>query len=101
MPEYDVAVIGSGTAAQNVAPRCAQAGLRVAVVDRLPYGGTCSQRGCDPKKVLLAAAEAVSRARMLDGRGTRGLAHHRLAGSDRTQAHLHRACPREDRRLDE
>ncbi len=72
MPEYDVAVIGSGTAAQNVAPRCAQAGLRVAVVDRLPYGGTCAQRGCDPKKVLLAAAEAVSRARMLDGRGLVG-----------------------------
>ena len=72
MAEYDVAVIGSGTAAQNVAPRCAQAGLRVAVVDRLPYGGTCGQRGCDPKKVLLAAAEAVSRARMLDGRGLVG-----------------------------
>ena len=73
MPDYDVAVIGSGTAAQNVAPRCAQAGLRVAVVDRLPYGGTCGQRGCDPKKVLLAAAEAVGRARMLDGRGLAGV----------------------------
>ena len=72
MPDYDVVVIGSGTAAQNVAPRCAQEGLRVAVVDRLPYGGTCGQRGCDPKKVLLAAAEAVGRARMLDGRGLAG-----------------------------
>jgi glutathione reductase (NADPH) len=69
---YDVVVIGSGTAAQNVAPRCAQAGLRVAVVDRLPYGGTCAQRGCDPKKVLLAPAEAVSRARGLDGDGLTG-----------------------------
>ncbi|HEX5642325.1 MAG TPA: NAD(P)/FAD-dependent oxidoreductase [Thermoleophilia bacterium] len=72
MPGYDVVVIGSGTAAQNVAPRCAQEGLRVAVVDRLAYGGTCGQRGCDPKKVLLAAAEAVSRARGLDGRGLTG-----------------------------
>ncbi len=72
MPEYDVIVIGSGTAAQNVAPRCAQEGLRVAVVDRLPFGGTCSQRGCDPKKVLLAAAEAVSRSRGLAGRGLVG-----------------------------
>ena len=44
----------------------------MAVVDRLPYGGTCSQRGCDPKKVLLAAAEAVSRACTLDGRGLEG-----------------------------
>jgi glutathione reductase (NADPH) len=69
---YDVVVIGSGTAAQNVAPRCAQEGLRVAVVDRLPYGGTCAQRGCDPKKVLLGPAEAVSRARGLDGDGLTG-----------------------------
>jgi glutathione reductase (NADPH) len=65
-------VIGSGTAAQNIVPRCAEAGLRVAVVDRLPYGGTCARRGCDPKKVLLAAAEAVSRARMLSGVGLSG-----------------------------
>jgi glutathione reductase (NADPH) len=72
MPEYDVVVIGSGTAAQNVVPRCAEAGLRVAVVDRLPYGGTCARRGCDPKKVLLAAAEAVGRARMLAGQGIVG-----------------------------
>ncbi|NLE22225.1 MAG: NAD(P)/FAD-dependent oxidoreductase [Actinobacteria bacterium] len=72
MRKVDVAVVGSGTAAQNVVPRCAQAGLRVAVVDRLPYGGTCAQRGCDPKKVLLAAAEAVSRARALEGQGLRG-----------------------------
>lgn len=72
MTGYDVMVIGSGTAAQNVAPRCAQEGLRVAVVDRLPYGGTCAQRGCDPKKVLLGAAEGVSRARGLDGEGLVG-----------------------------
>jgi glutathione reductase (NADPH) len=63
--DFDVLVIGSGTAAQSIVPRCAEAGLRVAVVDRLPYGGTCARRGCDPKKVLLAAAEAVSRAAML------------------------------------
>jgi glutathione reductase (NADPH) len=72
MDAYDVLVIGSGTAAQNVAPRCGEEGLRVAAVDRLPFGGTCAQRGCDPKKVLLAAAEAVSRARGLDGDGLIG-----------------------------
>ncbi len=65
MTDYNVAVIGSGTVAQNVVPRRAEAGLRVAVVDRLPYGGTCARRGCDPKKVLLAAAETVGRARTL------------------------------------
>lgn len=35
----DVIAIGTGSAAQNVASRCAAAGLNVAVVDRLPYGG--------------------------------------------------------------
>lgn len=72
MTDYEVMVIGSGTVAQNVVPRCAQAGLRVAVIDRLPYGGTCARRGCDPKKVLLAAAEAVGRARMLSDVGLVG-----------------------------
>jgi len=72
MADFDVMVIGSGTVAQNVVPRCAEAGLRVAVVDRLPYGGTCSRRGCDPKKVLLAGAEAVGRVRMLAGEGLVG-----------------------------
>jgi glutathione reductase (NADPH) len=72
MDDLDVVVIGSGTAAQNVVPRCTQAGLRVAVIDRLPFGGTCGQRGCDPKKVLLAAAEAVGRARMLSDEGLVG-----------------------------
>ena len=72
MTDYDVVVIGSGTVAQNVVPRCAEAGLRVAVIDRLPYGGTCARRGCDPKKVLLAAAEAVGRARMLSDVGLTG-----------------------------
>lgn len=72
MTDFDVAVIGSGTAAKSIVPRCAEAGLRVAVVDRLPYGGTCARRGCDPKKVLLAAAEAVSRAQMLGNVGLVG-----------------------------
>jgi glutathione reductase (NADPH) len=71
MTDVDVLVIGTGAAAQNVVSRCAAAGLSVAVVDRLPYGGTCARRGCDPKKVLLAAAEAVARGEMLAGSGLR------------------------------
>jgi len=72
MREYDVLIIGSGVAGQTVAAACATAGKRVAVVDRLPFGGTCALRGCQPKKVLLAGAEAVSRTNALAGKGVTG-----------------------------
>ena len=55
---FDLIIIGTGTAAATAANRCANAGWRVAVVDHLPYGGTCALRGCDPKKVLVGVAEA-------------------------------------------
>lgn len=57
--EFDVVVIGSGSAGSTVARTCAQAGRRVAVVDSRPFGGTCALRGCDPKRVLIGAAEMV------------------------------------------
>lgn len=69
---YDLVVIGTGTAATVAANRCRAAGWRVAVVDHLPYGGTCALRGCDPKKVLVGAAEAVDHARRMRGKGVGG-----------------------------
>lgn len=65
---YDVVIIGTGTAASAVASRCRSAGWTVAVVDSRPSGGTCALRGCDPKKVLVGAAEAVDSIRRLDGK---------------------------------
>src|SRR5574340_739626 len=56
---FDLVVIGTGSAASTVALRCRSAGWRVAVVDSRPFGGTCALRGCDPKKVLVGAAEAI------------------------------------------
>src|SRR5712692_4903248 len=56
---FDVVVIGSGTAGSAVASRCRSAGWSVAVIDSLPFGGTCALRGCDPKKVLVGAAELL------------------------------------------
>lgn len=50
MQEFDLVVIGAGMGAVNAANRCARDGWSVAVVDELPYGGTCPLRGCDPKK---------------------------------------------------
>ncbi len=72
MQHYDVLIVGSGAAGQTVATDCAKAGKRVAVVDRLPFGGTCALRGCIPKKMLLAAAEAVTRTDALTGEGVTG-----------------------------
>lgn len=70
--QYDVVVIGSGAAASGVASRVRQAGRSVAIVDSRPFGGTCALRGCDPKKVLVSAAEAVRAAQRLAGRGVGG-----------------------------
>ncbi|QQP91096.1 NAD(P)/FAD-dependent oxidoreductase [Skermanella sp. TT6] len=57
---FDIVVVGTGVAGTAIAKGCRAAGLDVAIVDELPYGGTCRLRGCDPKKVLRAAAEPVA-----------------------------------------
>jgi glutathione reductase (NADPH) len=41
----------------------------VAVIDSRPFGGTCALRGCDPKKVLVGAGEAIDGVRRLRGKG--------------------------------
>ncbi|WP_417153974.1 dihydrolipoyl dehydrogenase [Rikenella microfusus] len=54
---YDVIVIGSGPGGYAAAIRCAQLGLRTAVVERAEPGGTCLNWGCIPTKALLKSAE--------------------------------------------
>ncbi|MCM5662013.1 dihydrolipoyl dehydrogenase family protein [Galbibacter mesophilus] len=66
---FDVFVVGSGVAGQRVAYACAKEGLKVAVADNREFGGTCANRGCDPKKVILAATEIVQKATDLEGKG--------------------------------
>ena len=66
--QYDLVTVGTGVTA-TVATRCREAGWSVAVVDRQPFGGTCALRGCVPKKILVAAADAVQGARDLTGKG--------------------------------
>jgi glutathione reductase (NADPH) len=68
---FDLVAIGTGTAASVVATKCRNAGWRVAVIDSRPFGGTCALRGCDPKKVLVGATEAIDSARRLQGKGVR------------------------------
>ena len=66
---FDLIVIGTGAGGSAAAYQCKGKGWRVAVVDELPYGGTCALRGCDPKKVLVGAAELVDWNRRMQGRG--------------------------------
>ena len=70
--DYDLLVIGTGTAATVAAMRVRAAGWSVAVIDERPFGGTCALRGCDPKKMLVAGAEAIDMSRRMRGNGVTG-----------------------------
>jgi len=65
----DVFIIGSGSAGRTVAETCAKNGLTVAIADNRVFGGTCPNRGCDPKKVLLGATEVWELSTNLKNRG--------------------------------
>ncbi|SFR61672.1 dihydrolipoyl dehydrogenase family protein [Maribacter stanieri] len=67
--EFDVFVIGSGIAGQTVAKACIVEGMKVAIADNREFGGTCANRGCDPKKILLGALEAYELSANLKGKG--------------------------------
>jgi glutathione reductase (NADPH) len=66
---FDVIIIGSGTSAYYCATPLIEAGKKVAIIDERPFGGTCALRGCQPKKYLVANADAVAMARHLVGKG--------------------------------
>ena len=70
--DYDLVVIGAGTAAMTAATRVRAAGRTVAVTDFKPFGGTCALRGCDPKKMLMAGTSAVDHLRRMRGHGVPG-----------------------------
>jgi dihydrolipoamide dehydrogenase len=56
--QYDVVVIGSGPGGYVSAIRCAQLGLKTAVVEKYStFGGTCLNVGCIPSKALLDSSE--------------------------------------------
>ena len=57
MADYDVVVLGAGPGGYVAAIRCAQLGLRAAVVEEKYWGGVCLNVGCIPSKALLKNAE--------------------------------------------
>ena len=65
MSDFDVIVIGGGTG-NNVAAAAADARLETALVEPGPLGGTCLNRGCNPSKMLIQAANAADRVRKAD-----------------------------------
>jgi pyruvate/2-oxoglutarate dehydrogenase complex dihydrolipoamide dehydrogenase (E3) component len=60
---YDAIVIGTGQAGPPLARRLAAAGMKVAVIERGAFGGTCVNTGCIPTKTLVASAYAAHMAR--------------------------------------
>ncbi|MFN8843424.1 MAG: dihydrolipoyl dehydrogenase [Chryseotalea sp.] len=56
--QYQVTVIGSGPGGYVAAIRCAQLGMKVALIEKYPtLGGTCLNVGCIPSKALLDSSE--------------------------------------------
>ena len=56
---YDVLILGGGNAGFGVTVPTRKAGMKVAMVEERDLGGTCPNRGCTPKKVLVAAGHAL------------------------------------------
>lgn len=69
MERFDVIIIGSGPGGMAAAYDLADKGKNVAVVEADLWGGTCPNRGCDPKKVLYGAVEARDNLLQLEKRG--------------------------------
>lgn len=58
MNKYDVAIIGSGPGGYVAAIRCAQLGMKTALIEKYStLGGTCLNVGCIPSKALLDSSE--------------------------------------------
>src|SRR5229473_2718490 len=60
--DYDLVVIGSGSAAFAAAIYASESGARVALMESNVVGGTCVNVGCIPSKEMLAPAEQLYRA---------------------------------------
>jgi len=61
--QFDAIIIGAGQAGPSLAGRLTGAGMKVALVERALFGGTCVNTGCTPTKTLVASAYAAHLAR--------------------------------------
>jgi pyruvate/2-oxoglutarate dehydrogenase complex dihydrolipoamide dehydrogenase (E3) component len=68
---YDAIIIGTGQAGPSLAVRWASSGMKVAIIERKRFGGTCVNTGCIPTKTLVASARAAHVARHAGEYGVR------------------------------
>ena len=61
--QFDIVVLGGGSAGYATALRAKQLGYSVALIEKEKLGGTCLHRGCVPTKALLHSAEIADVAR--------------------------------------
>ncbi len=66
---FDAIIVGAGQAGPPLAARLDAAGMRVAVIERHLFGGTCVNTGCMPTKTLVASAYAAHMVRRADDFG--------------------------------
>jgi pyruvate/2-oxoglutarate dehydrogenase complex dihydrolipoamide dehydrogenase (E3) component len=59
MTNYDAIIIGTGQAGPPLAGRLTGAGMKVAIIERKLFGGTCVNTGCTPTKAMVASAYAA------------------------------------------
>lgn len=57
--QFDAIIIGTGHSGPALAARLSAAGMRVAIIERKLFGGTCVNTGCIPTKTLVASAYAA------------------------------------------
>ena len=67
--KFDAIVIGTGQSGPALAERLSGAGMKVAVIERNLFGGTCVNTGCIPTKTLVASARAAHVARTASNYG--------------------------------
>lgn len=60
---FEAIIVGTGQAGPPLAARLSEAGMKVAIVERRLFGGTCVNTGCIPTKTLVASAYAAHMAR--------------------------------------
>ncbi len=63
MIRFDAIIVGAGQAGPPLAARLSKAGMKIAVIERKLFGGTCVNTGCIPTKTLVASAYAAHIAR--------------------------------------
>jgi pyruvate/2-oxoglutarate dehydrogenase complex dihydrolipoamide dehydrogenase (E3) component len=67
--EFDAIIIGAGQAGPSLAGRLTGSGMKVALIERKLFGGTCVNTGCMPTKTLVASAYAARLARRANDYG--------------------------------